>query len=95
MVISINKLLTYLYKLLNEGKEDEAWQKIAKWEQSEPLTTEENHKYKIFKGSLLYLTGRIIAIIHILLFNRIEVNSFFLYLYLMLQVLYLLNILLL
>ena len=47
------------YELLNEGKEDEAWQKIAKWEGSEHLTPEEDHKYNIFKGSLLYLTGRL------------------------------------
>ena len=59
MVISLKKLITDLYELFNDGKKDEAWQKIAKWEQSEPLTPEENHKYKMFKGSFLYLTGRV------------------------------------
>ena len=47
------------YELLNEGKEKKAWEKIAKWEKSEHLTPEEHHIYKIFKGTILFLTGRL------------------------------------
>jgi tetratricopeptide (TPR) repeat protein len=47
------------YELLNEGKEKKAWQKIAKWEKSEHLTLKEHHIYKVFKGFILYLTGRL------------------------------------
>ncbi len=47
------------YELLNEGKEEEAWEKVAKWEKSEHLTPEERHIYMMFKGTLLFLTGRL------------------------------------
>ena len=47
------------YELLNEGKEKNAWAKVAKWEKSEHLTPEEYHIYKLFKGFILRLTGRI------------------------------------
>ena len=59
MDTSITEITTTLYTLLNEGKEDEAWQKIANWEKSESLTPEENHYYIIFKGTLLYATGKL------------------------------------
>ncbi len=48
-----------VYTLLNEGEEEKAWQKIAKWEKSEHLTPEENHIYKMLKGIILRLTGRL------------------------------------
>ena len=57
--ISVMEIINLSFKLLNEGKEEEAWQKIAKWEKSEHLTPEENHVYKIFKVTILQLTGRI------------------------------------
>ncbi|MHA1986546.1 MAG: tetratricopeptide repeat protein [Promethearchaeota archaeon] len=44
---------------MNEDKEDEAWQKIAKWENSEQLTPEENHYYIISKAMMLYNTGKL------------------------------------
>jgi len=47
------------YTLLNEGKEEEAWQIIENWEKKEHLNPEEKHLYFAFKGSILLLTGRL------------------------------------
>jgi len=47
------------HELLSEGKEKKAWQKIAKWEKSEHLTLKEQHIYKMFKGFILWFTGRL------------------------------------
>ena len=53
------EIINLSFKLLSKGKEEETWQKIAKWEKSEHLTQEENHLYKMFKISVLFLTGRL------------------------------------
>lgn len=53
------KIINLSFTLLNEGKEEEAWLKIANWEKLEHLTEEENHKYKMFKTCVLFLTGRL------------------------------------
>ncbi|MFX1532079.1 MAG: tetratricopeptide repeat protein, partial [Promethearchaeota archaeon] len=47
------------YKLLNEGKEEEAWQLIKNREEIEYSKSEEKHLYRMFKGSVLFLTGRL------------------------------------
>jgi len=47
------------YTLLNEGMEEKAWEKVAKWEKSEHLTPKEQHIYKMFKGIIFHLTGRL------------------------------------
>ncbi|MHA2007247.1 MAG: tetratricopeptide repeat protein [Promethearchaeota archaeon] len=57
MDYSLIKLLTLATDLLNNGKEDEAWEIITKWEKSKHLTREESYKYKIFKSVILFLTG--------------------------------------
>jgi tetratricopeptide (TPR) repeat protein len=59
MEFSMIELLYLVYSLLGEGKVDEAWQKINNWEKSEQLSIEENHKYKMFKGSILWATGNL------------------------------------
>jgi tetratricopeptide (TPR) repeat protein len=45
------------YELLNNGKENKAWQILSKWESSKHLTIKELYTCKIFEGYLLWLTG--------------------------------------
>ncbi|MFX0081018.1 MAG: tetratricopeptide repeat protein [Candidatus Hodarchaeota archaeon] len=55
--MNLSEQLYRTFELMNEGKEEKAWQIIAKWEKSEHLTQEENHIYKMFKAFILFLTG--------------------------------------
>ena len=57
--MNVPEVIHRAYELLNNGKEKKAWQKITKWEKSEHLTLREHHIYKMFKGFILRLTGRI------------------------------------
>ena len=59
MAPSLIKIVEEIYTLLNEDKEDEAWQKIAIWEKSEQLTSEEYHHYIVSKVIVFYATGKI------------------------------------
>ena len=57
MNLSIMELMTLVYKLLNEGREEEIQKKIADWGKAENLPLQDNFKYQFFKASYLYLTG--------------------------------------
>ncbi|MFX1425089.1 MAG: hypothetical protein ACFFBE_01455 [Promethearchaeota archaeon] len=57
--MSVPEEIYRAYSLLNEGKEEEAWQLIKNREKIEHLKPEQKHLYRMFKGSVLFLTGRL------------------------------------
>ncbi|MHA2035699.1 MAG: tetratricopeptide repeat protein [Promethearchaeota archaeon] len=57
--MTIPEELYKAYKLLNDGKEEEAWKLINKREKLEHLKSEQKHIHMMFKGSVLFLTGSI------------------------------------
>ncbi|MFW9878046.1 MAG: hypothetical protein ACFFG0_33615 [Candidatus Thorarchaeota archaeon] len=46
------------FRLIYEGKEEEAWHIIANWKKTECVKPEEKHWYNIFKSQLLYYMGK-------------------------------------
>ncbi|MFX0027919.1 MAG: tetratricopeptide repeat protein, partial [Candidatus Hermodarchaeota archaeon] len=57
--MSVPEEIYRAYSLLNEGREEEAWQLIKNREKIEHLKPEQKHLYRMFKGSVLFLTGRL------------------------------------
>ncbi|MFW9941445.1 MAG: tetratricopeptide repeat protein [Candidatus Thorarchaeota archaeon] len=62
--MTVPEVMYKAYTLLNEGKEEVAWQIIENWEKKEHLNPEEKHLYSMFKGSILFLTGRLEEILN-------------------------------